>query len=78
MNKAKTGVVETVQYTYGGAGNQWTTIDGVRYATWWDIRTRDWCEGDRVQFTSTSAPLWDGMGTVLQARDITRVVKELT
>lgn len=34
--KLCTGTVERVEYTYGGAGNQWTTIDGKRYATYTD------------------------------------------
>lgn len=37
----KTGIVEKIEFTSGGAGNQWTTIDGVKYATWWDLRTKE-------------------------------------
>jgi hypothetical protein len=33
----KTGTVENVEYTFGGMGNQYTTIDGVRYITYWDF-----------------------------------------
>lgn len=33
-----TGKVEDIQFTSGGAGNQFTTIDGVKYATYWDFR----------------------------------------
>ena len=36
---AKVGTLDSIAFTQGGAGNQWTTIDGVRYATWWDIRS---------------------------------------
>jgi hypothetical protein len=64
------GIVEKVTYTQGGAGNQWTTIDGIRYATWWDIRTRDWREGDRVTFRPYRAPLWAGQPAILCADDI--------
>ena len=67
------GKVDRVEYTYGGAGNQWTYIDGIRYATWWDIRNRDWKDGDMVTFVSRSAPLWDGMAPMLQASDIQKV-----
>ena len=34
----KTGRLDRVSFTPSGAGNQWTTIDGVKYATYWDIR----------------------------------------
>ena len=53
-----TGRVEGIQYTIGGAGNQWTTIDGVKYATWWNWHTKDWQEGDLVTFTTYQAKLW--------------------
>lgn len=33
-----TGTVEKIDFTSGGAGNQFTTIDGKRYATWWDFK----------------------------------------
>lgn len=33
----KVGVVESIEYTSGGAGNQWTTIDGEKYATYWEF-----------------------------------------
>ena len=39
--RMKTGIVEKIEFTSGGAGNQWTTIDGVKYATWWDLRTKE-------------------------------------
>ena len=56
----KTGIVEKIEFTSGGAGNQWTTIDGVKYATWWDLRTKDWKVGDRVTFRAYRDALWRG------------------
>jgi hypothetical protein len=70
----KIGTVEHVAYTQGGAGNQWTTIDGVRYATWWDIRTRDWQVGDTVSFHVYRAPLWSGQPPILCAQEIDKAV----
>lgn len=66
----QSGIVERVEFTHGGAGNQWTTISGVRYATFWDIKTKDWEEGDEVEFDVVSAPLWAGQAPLLQARNI--------
>lgn len=37
----KEGFVEKIAFTTGGAGNQWTTISGVKYATYWDLRRID-------------------------------------
>ena len=56
----KSGTVEGIDFTFGSAGNQWTTIDGVKYATWWDIRTKNWTRGDTVTFKAYRAPLWHG------------------
>lgn len=61
------GKVEKIEFTEGGAGNQWTTIDGVRYATFWDIRTKAWKLGDSVVFQAFQAPLWYGRPPVNQA-----------
>lgn len=69
----QTGAIETIDYTFGGAGNQWTTIDGVRYATYWDIRTRDWKIGDRVSFQSYMAPLWSGNPPIPHAQRIRKI-----
>lgn len=45
------GKVEAIRFTQGSPfGEQWTTIDGYEYATWWDIRTKDWKVGDLVHF----------------------------
>lgn len=73
MKEQRTGVVQDIKFTSGGAGNQWTTIDGVRYATWWDIMTKDWKTGDTVTFTATEAPMWHGQAPVLQAHRIRKV-----
>lgn len=67
------GVVEDISYTMNGAGNQWTTIDGVRYATFWDIRTKEWDKGDRVRFDCFEAPFFYGHPPVLQATNISRI-----
>lgn len=56
----KRGVVQHVAFTQGGAGNQWTTIDGVKYATWWDFTTKDWRTGDTVTYETTKQALWHG------------------
>jgi hypothetical protein len=69
----RTGRIERIDYTQGGAGNQWTWIGGVRYATWWDISAIDWTLGDQVQFRIVRAPLWSGQPDVLQAHDIVKV-----
>lgn len=39
-----------IQYTWGQGGHQWTTIDGVRYATYWNALDIDWKEGWVVDF----------------------------
>lgn len=67
------GMVEKIAYTRGGAGNQWTTISGKKYATWWDIRKKDWKEGDVVAFKSSNAPLWHGQPEVPQASNIVKL-----
>jgi len=72
------GTVEKIDFTQGGAGNQWTTIDGVRYATWWDVRTRDWHIGDQVSFETYEAPLWSGMAPTLCASNIRKMPGEET
>lgn len=61
------GVVEKVEFTQGGAGNQWTTIDGIRYATFWDIRTKNWRLGDTVVYQVFNAPLWSDQPAIAQA-----------
>lgn len=73
MAETKTGVVQNVEYTHGGAGNQYTTIDGVRYVTFWDIRTRDWKEGDTVTFTAAERSLWHGQAKSWHAQNIKKV-----
>jgi hypothetical protein len=45
------GVVTASEFTFGGAGNQWTIIDGIIYVTYWNAFTKDWNIGDRVNFT---------------------------
>ena len=49
----RSGVVEDISYTIGGAGNQWVTIDGIRYATFFDaIKLPCLRIGCRVEFRS--------------------------
>ena len=69
----KIGVVEDVTFTNGGAGNQWTTIEGVRYATYWNALTRDWKVGDTVSFVPTAQPLWSGGENIPHAAHIHKV-----
>ena len=60
---AKVGTLDSIAFTQGGAGNQWTTIDGVRYATWWDIRSpmiETTKPGATVVYEPYRAPLWSG------------------
>lgn len=67
------GIVEKVEFTQGGAGNQWTTISGTKYATFWDIRTTNWKVGDEVTFHRYSAPLWSGTAPILHASGIKKI-----
>lgn len=69
----KTGIVEKVDFTQGGAGNQWTTIDGVKYATFWAFSNKDWQEGDRVTFEAYETSLWHGHPHIPHARHIHKV-----
>lgn len=69
-----TGTVDAIRFTSGGAGNQWTTIDGVDYATWWDARRADWKVGDVVSFETYRAPLWHGMEPTNCARGIRKAI----
>ena len=45
------GTVEDVQFTTGGLGNQWTTIDGKKYMTWWNFHTHPVRIGKRVEYS---------------------------
>lgn len=74
--QSMTGIVEKVEFTQDGLGNQWTTIEGIRYFTLWDIRTRDWMESDKVTFVSGQRKLWEGSATRLMAWDIAKCVVE--
>lgn len=71
----KVGTLESVKFTQGGAGNQWTTIDGVRYATWWDIRSKNietLEPGAKVVYRPYKAALWAGDLPIDQA-DVARI-----
>lgn len=67
------GRVENIDLTFGGAGNQWTTIDGYIYGTYWDYRTMDWNVGDEVEFVAFYEPLMGRYIPQLQADDIKKV-----
>lgn len=67
------GKVEGWDLTFGGAGNQWTTIDGIRYATYWNWHTMDWTNGDEVEFDAFYEPLLGRHDPVLQADNIKKV-----
>lgn len=60
MQTEREGTIEKIEYTAGGFGNQFTTIDGRRYWTWWDIRNPAIGVGNRVCFTEhLHAKVWD-------------------
>jgi hypothetical protein len=47
----KLGKVTDIRFTpSGGLGNQYTTINGVVYATWWDARTTPVHINSEVEF----------------------------
>lgn len=73
-NNAKTGTVENVELTFGSAGNQWTTIDGVRYATWWNWNVHNFQPGDRVSFIPRKGKLFDNMVSTVDIADNVRLV----
>jgi hypothetical protein len=66
------GIVNNIEYTENSAGNQWTTIDGQRYATYWDVQTKNWRIGDLVNFTPVMMALWSDQPKVLGAQDIAK------
>lgn len=66
------GVVQNVDFTTGSDGRQWTTIDGVRYATWWDISTKNWKVGERVTFDAGFARAWANTPPEWRAENIAK------
>ncbi len=54
-------------------GNQCTTINGVRYCTFWDVRNRDWEIGDLVKFDDITDSVFSNTPEVRQARNIHKV-----
>ena len=46
----KIGTVEKIEFTRDGFGNQYTTIDGKEYITFWDFADGI-CVGAKVEFT---------------------------
>lgn len=75
MGTAKIGTVEKVELTFGSAGNQWTTIDGVKYATWWDWGVRFFKEGDRVSYVPAKGKLFDNMVDVIDIAGDVRLLQ---
>lgn len=76
MPATKIGTVESIAFTSGGAGNQWTTIDGVRYATYWDCRQgagKDIKVGATVEYRTSLEALWSGQTKIPHA-DVLRVI----
>lgn len=76
--KKMVGVVESVAFTNNGAGNQWTIIDGVRYATFWDVRKKDWKIGDGVRFVAQDCSLLHGMSRVPHASVLSKLKENET
>jgi hypothetical protein len=68
----KVGKVDNVEFTHGGAGNQWTTIDGVRYATFWDLRVLNVQTGMHVLYRPYKAKLWSDTETDTQFAELRR------
>lgn len=57
--RVRDGIVEAIAFTSGGAGNQFTTINGVKYATWWSTGNGI-VVGAKVRFRPYRSPLWSG------------------
>lgn len=70
-----TGILYSYNLTWGGAGNQWTTIGDETYGTYWNIHTTDWKTGDKVSFVAFWEPLPGQRVAVWQAEDIHRIEK---
>ena len=45
------GKVTKIEYTHGPFGNQYTSINGTRYATWWDVATTPVRKGATVEYS---------------------------
>ena len=59
QDETKEGVVNKIRYTNGGFGEQYTTIDGVEYVTYFDImdpKLKGLGTGARVRYTSKDGP----------------------
>ncbi len=71
------GKVESIKYTTGGMfGNQWTTIDGVSYMTWWDALRLPIRIGAIVEYEAEERTISRGnISTTANCAEITRVVE---
>lgn len=61
------GIVEGWEL-FAPGGGQWTTIDGKKYWTIWNYKTKDWGNGDYVRFK-----FFFGRDGTLIANDIFKV-----
>lgn len=68
------GKVEKIKFTVGSPfGNQFTTINGVKYMTWWDIRQFNLKEGVTVEHepheyrTNLNGSDFRAMATIIKA-----------
>jgi len=61
------GVLEKIDLTFGGAGNQVMTIDGYEYATWIDYKK--WPKiGEKIKFEVYTS--YDGRGNQLRCAEL--------
>jgi len=67
LDPVKYGTLEKIDLTFGGAGNQIMTIDGLQYATWIDYKK--WPKiGERVRYTVYSE--YDGLGRKMRCAHV--------
>jgi hypothetical protein len=77
------GTFEAVDFTFGQFGQQYTTIDGNRYITYFDLSApelRGLAPGMKVEFSATPAPTIlcnsPHVEMALPSANIRRVVRE--
>ena len=70
------GKVDAVDFTNNSPfGNQYTTIDGVRYMTWWDAREVPVRQGTVVEYEASERKLQMGNSyEIAKCAKIKRVV----
>jgi hypothetical protein len=62
------GIVQKVEFTRRRWQQPMDNHQRVRYATWWDIKTKKWKEGDLVEF-ETYEELWPVLAAELEFTD---------